>query len=116
MISPDFAGVGCFEPAILHELILAGQLCSTAGLVGVLAACGQDGGRSFLKMGKSKISPFFRPGKSLAADSDSNPRGLIQKAIGRIIRDGRKLDQLEPQKGHYKNAVDFAKSLFYNET
>jgi len=37
------------------------------------------------------------------------------RAIERIIDDGVRLQELEPEKRHYENAIDFAKSLYYSK-
>ncbi len=67
-------------------------------------------------MAKSQVSLFFR-------GDDRNPNGpaakerrLIRMAIERIINDRRRLQKLEPDKDHFENAVDFAKSLYYTES
>jgi len=66
-------------------------------------------------MAKSRISPFFRE----RLDSDDQPearnKSPIMRPIERIIDDGVRLQELEPEKRHYENAIDFAKSLYYSE-
>jgi hypothetical protein len=67
-------------------------------------------------MARSQVSLFFRGDGKNNDGPAAKERRLIRMAMERIIQDGRKLQELEPDKDHFENAVDFAKSLYYSES
>ena len=67
-------------------------------------------------MVRSQVSPFFRGDGKNNDGPAAKERWLIRMAMERVIQDGRKLQELEPDKDHFENAVNFAKSLYYRES